>query len=139
MRLTIAEAKKGDLPFSTVIVRDGRVLATGYNLTKTMNDPTAHGEMVAIQRFVSVRPADELKKVTLYTSAEPCPMCMSAILWCGINRVVFGMSMEEKAQRLEQIMLPCRVVAEAASRVTIKITGGVLSAETAKLFSTSMP
>lgn len=134
MRLAITEAKKGDLPFGTVIVRDGRVLAAGQNLTKTRNDPTAHGEIVAIRRFVATRPAGELKKVTLYTSAEPCSMCMSAIIWCGISRIVFGMSMEEKAQRLEQIMLPCRVVAKAASFGDITITGGILSAEATALF-----
>jgi tRNA(adenine34) deaminase len=86
MRMAIAEAARADLPFGTVIIRDGDVLSTGRNLGRTTNDPTAHGEMVAIRRFVAVRPAAELQGTTLYTSGEPCPMCMSAILWCGIGR-----------------------------------------------------
>ena len=81
MRLAIAEAAKADLPFGAVIVRDGKVLSTGRNLGKTNNDPTAHGEMVAIHKFVAERPAAELEGATIYTSGEPCPMCMSAILW----------------------------------------------------------
>jgi guanine deaminase len=134
MRMAIAEAAKGDLPFGAVIVREKNVLSTGRNLGKTANDPTAHGEMVAIRRFVATRPAAELVGATLYTSGEPCPMCMSAILWCRIGRVVFAASIEELATRLGQIMLSSRSVAEAAPFANISITGGVLSAEAMALF-----
>jgi len=134
MRIAIAEAARGDFPFGAVIVRDGDVLSTGRNLGRTTNDPTAHGEMVAIRRFVAVRPAAELQGTTLYTSGEPCPMCMSAILWCGIGRVVFASSIDELATKLGQIMLTSRAVADAAPFATIAITGGVLSAEALALF-----
>ncbi len=134
MRIAIAEAARGDFPFGAVVVRDGDVLSTGRNLGRTTNDPTAHGEMVAIRRFVAVRPASELKGTTLYSSGEPCPMCMSAILWCGIGRVVFAASIDELATKLGQIMLTSRQVAEAAPFATIAITGGVLSAEALALF-----
>jgi tRNA(adenine34) deaminase len=60
MRMAIAEAARGDFPFGTVIVRDGDVLSTGRNLGTTTNDPTAHCEMVAIRRFVAVRPVGEI-------------------------------------------------------------------------------
>jgi len=56
--------------------------------------------MVAIRRFVAARPAGELKGTTLYTSGEPCPMCMGAILWCGIGRVVFAASIENSQRKL---------------------------------------
>ena len=135
MRLAIAEAARADFPFGALIVRDGKVLAAGRNQGKTANDPTAHGEMVAIRRFVAARPADELKGTTLYTSGEPCPMCMGAILWCGIGRVVFAASIDELATKIGQIMLTSRVVADAAPFATIAITGGVLSAEALALFS----
>jgi tRNA(adenine34) deaminase len=135
MRMAIAEAARADFPFGAVIVRDGKVLAAGRNLGKTTNDPTAHGEMVAIRRFVASRPADELKGTTLYTSGEPCPMCMGAILWCGIGRVVFAASIDELATKIGQIMLTSRTVADAAPFATIAITGGVLSAEALALFS----
>jgi tRNA(adenine34) deaminase len=134
MRLAIAEAAKADFPFGAVIVRDGDVLSTGRNLGKTTNDPTAHGEMVAIRRFVAVRPAEELKGTTLYTTGEPCPMCMSAILWCGIGRVVFAASIGELATKLGQIMLTSRQVADAAPFATVAITGGVLASEALALF-----
>lgn len=134
MRIAIAEAAKGDFPFGAVIVRDGDVLSTGRNLGKSTNDPTAHGEMVAIRRFVAVRPAEELRGTTLYTSGEPCPMCMSAILWCGIGRVVFAASIEELSTKLGQIMLTSRQVADAAPFATVAITGGVLATEALALF-----
>ena len=135
MRMAIAEAARADFPFGAVIVRDGKVLAAGRNLGKTTNDPTAHGEMVAIRRFVASRPDDELKGTTLYTSGEPCPMCMGAIIWCGIGRVVFAASIEELATKMGQIMLTSRTVADAAPFASIGITGGVLSAEALALFS----
>ncbi|MGB6177098.1 MAG: nucleoside deaminase [Methylocella sp.] len=134
MRIAIAEAARGDLPFGAVIARDGDVLSTGRNLGRTTNDPTAHGEMVAIRRFVAVRPAAELQGTTLYTSGEPCSMCMSAILWCGIGRLVFAASIDELALRLGQIMLTSRQVADAAPFAAIAITDGVLSAEALALF-----
>ena len=135
MRMAIAEAAKGDFPFGAVIVRDGQVVSTGRNLGKTTNDPTAHGEMIAIRRFVETHPAAELEGTTLYTSGEPCPMCMSAIIWCKISRVVFAASIEELSTKLGQIMLTSRAVANAAPFANISITGGVLSAEAMALFS----
>jgi guanine deaminase len=87
MRLAIAEAAKADLPFGVVIVRDGKVLSTGRNLGKTNNDPTAHGEMVAIRKFVAERPAAELEGATIYTSGE-------------LGRVVYAASIDELATRL---------------------------------------
>lgn len=134
MRLAIAEAAKADLPFGAVIVRDGKVFSMGRNLGKTNNDPTAHAEMEAIRQFVAERPAAELECATIYTSGEPCPMCMSAILWCRFSRVVYAASIDELATRLGQIMLSSREVADAAPFANIAITGGVLSAEALALF-----
>ncbi|MCI0600440.1 MAG: nucleoside deaminase [Beijerinckiaceae bacterium] len=134
MRMALAEAVLGDFPFGAIIVRDGEVAAKGHNLSTASNDPTAHGEMVAIRSFVAQRPAAALQGTTLYTSGEPCPMCMSAIIWCGIGRVVFGASIEELAQRIGQIMLTSRKVANAAPFAAVAITGGVLSAEALALF-----
>lgn len=102
MRMAIAEAAQADFPFGAVIVRDREVLAKGRNLGKTTNDPTAHGEMVAIRRFVSVHAAAELAGSTLYTSGEPCAMCMGAILWCGIGRLVFAASVDELSTKIDR-------------------------------------
>jgi len=99
MRLALEEAALGDFPFGAVIVRDGEVLARGRNLGKQEQDPTAHGEMVAIRRFLAEYGPDKLKGTTLYTSGESCPMCMGAIVWCGISRVVFGASIGNSPPR----------------------------------------
>lgn len=135
MRMALAEAARGDFPFGAVIVRAGEVLAKGRNLGKTNNDPTAHGEMMAIRGFVARRPAAELSGATLYTSGEPCAMCMGAIIWCGIGRVVYGASIEELAKKIGQIMLTSRTVADTAPFAGVAITGGVLSSEALALFA----
>src|SRR5262249_18466581 len=83
MRIAIDEARRGDFPFGCVIVRDGKIVARGRNLGRTTHDPTAHGEMVAIRRALASHGPKTLKGATLYTSGEPCAMCMGAILWCG--------------------------------------------------------
>ena len=104
MRLALDEARQADFPFGAVIVRDGQVLARGRNLGKTNDDPTAHGEMVAIRRCLTVYGSAGLRGSTLYTSGEPCAMCMGAILWCRINRLVFAASVERLAAKIDQIM-----------------------------------
>jgi pyrimidine deaminase RibD-like protein len=88
MRLAIEEARLGDFPFGAVIVRDGEVIARGRNLGKTDGDPTAHGEMVAIRRCLAEHGQAALVGSTLYTSGEPCVMCLGAIIWCHMGRMV---------------------------------------------------
>ena len=141
MREAIALAAQSDFPFGAVIARGGEVLSRGPNLGRQLNDPTAHAEMVAIRRFLAARPADELKGATIYASAEPCPMCMGAILWCGLSRVVFGASLEQVAAkygRQPQIGMPAldvaRTMAAAAPFLKVAITGGVLAPEALALF-----
>ncbi|WP_296583611.1 nucleoside deaminase [Xanthobacter sp.] len=141
MREAIALAAQSDFPFGAVIARGDEVLSRGPNLGRQLNDPTAHAEMVAIRRFLATRPADELKGATIYASAEPCPMCMGAILWCGLSRVVFGASLEQVAAkygRQPQIGVPAldvaRTMAAAAPFLKVAITGGVLAPEALALF-----
>src|SRR5712672_3819420 len=67
MRIAIAEARRADFPFGAVIVRDGRILARGRNLGRRLDDPTAHGEMVAIRRALAAHGSRSLKGSTLYT------------------------------------------------------------------------
>lgn len=134
MRMAIEEASKADFPFGAVIVKDGKVLATGRNSGKIEKDPTAHGEMVAIRNFLSKHPPEDLQGTTLYTSGEPCAMCMGAILWCGVDRLVFAASVDQLATKIDQIMLSSEAVAKATSFSHIQITGGVLAAEAMALF-----
>src|SRR5262244_3801533 len=76
MRMAIDQARRADFPFGAVIVRDGRVIARGRNLGRRTDDPTAHGEMVAIRRCLARHGSKALKDATIYTSGEPCAMCM---------------------------------------------------------------
>ena len=94
MRMALDEARQGDFPFGAVIVRDGAVIARGRNLGRTDRDPTAHGEMVAIRRCLADHGPAALRGSTLYTSGEPCAMCMGAILWCHFGRMVFAASVD---------------------------------------------
>jgi deoxycytidylate deaminase len=72
IRMALDEARQGDLVFGCVITRDGEAIARGRNLGKTNDDPTAHGEMVAIRRCLADRGSAALRGATLYTSGEPC-------------------------------------------------------------------
>jgi tRNA(Arg) A34 adenosine deaminase TadA len=134
MRMAIAEAARGDYPFGSVIVRDGKVMVNGCNLGKQEKDPTAHGEMVAIRNFLARYGPDKLKGTTLYTSGESCAMCMGAILWCGISRLVYGASIAELATKIGQIMVTDAEIADKTPFAEIAITGGVLAAESLALF-----
>ena len=104
MRIALDEARQADFPFGAVIVQDRSVIASGRNLGRTNGDPTAHGEMVAIRRCLADKGAAALRGSTLYTSGEPCAMCMGAILWCRISRLVFAASVEQLAAKIDQIM-----------------------------------
>jgi len=134
MRMAIAEAARGDYPFGSVIMRDGKVMVKGRNLVKQEKNPTAHGEMVAIRRFLARYGPDKLKGTTLYTSGESCVMCMGAILWCGISRLVYGASIAELAAKIGQIMVTDAEIADKTPFAEIAITGGVLAAESLALF-----
>jgi tRNA(adenine34) deaminase len=134
MRIAIAEARRADFPFGAVIVRDGKLLVRGRNLGRTTDDPTAHGEMVAIRRCVARHGSKAMRGATLYTSGEPCAMCMGAILWCGFGRLVFAASVEQIATKMNQIMVSSAELAAKAPFSKISITGGVLADEAVKLF-----
>jgi tRNA(adenine34) deaminase len=135
MRMAIEEARLGDFPFGAVIVRDATVIARGRNLGRQLDDPTAHGEMQAIRHALTQHGSKALQGATLYTSGEPCAMCMGAIVWCRFGRLVFAASVEQLAARISQIMTPAAEVAAKAPFVTISITGGVLADEAMQLFA----
>lgn len=134
MRMALEEARQADFPFGAVIVRDGAVLARGRNTGRTTRDPTAHGEMVAIRNFVAAHGGAALRGTTLYTTGEPCAMCMGAILWSHVGRLVFAASVEQLGARIDQIMLSSAEVAAKAPFAPISITGGVLADEALQLF-----
>ncbi|HXU19531.1 MAG TPA: nucleoside deaminase [Verrucomicrobiae bacterium] len=77
-------------PFGAVVVRGGKILAEGVNCVTLANDPTAHAEVVAIREACRKLQLFELKGCEIYTSSEPCPMCLGAIYWARLDRAYFG-------------------------------------------------
>ena len=135
MRMALDDARQGDFPFGAVIVRDGQVLAHGRNLGRKNDDPTAHGEMIAIHNCLGEHGSAALQGSTIYTTGEPCAMCMGAILWCRFGRLVFAASVPQLATVLDQIMISSADIAAKAAFAPITITGGVLADDALKLFS----
>ncbi len=88
--LSIENVANGGGPFGAVIVCNGEVLATGTNRVTANNDPTAHAEVSAIREACTKIGNFKLVGCTCYTSCEPCPMCLSALYWAGIERIVYG-------------------------------------------------
>jgi tRNA(Arg) A34 adenosine deaminase TadA len=80
----------GGGPFGAVVVKGDKIIAEAYNRVILSNDPTAHAEILAIRQASSVLKSHELNDCTLYTSCEPCPMCLGAIYWSGISKVVYS-------------------------------------------------
>jgi tRNA(adenine34) deaminase len=134
MRLALDEARRGDYPFGAVIVRDGKVIARGRNLGKVHDDPTAHAEMTAIRRCLAEHGSAALRGSTLYASGEPCAMCMGAIIWGHVGRLVFAASIKQLTTKINQIMVPCADIAANAPFASITIKAGVLADEAMKLF-----
>lgn len=128
-----------DLPFGAVIVdRDsGKILAEGWN--KSAVNPTWHGEIDAINQLVLSDPRIDGRKLVLYTTAEPCPMCQGAILWTGIETVVIGTSIRF-LQRLgwRQIDILAEEVIRRSPAWKCTIIGGVLEPECDALFALAM-
>ena len=84
-------------PFGAVIVRDGQIIAEGWNRVVASHDPTAHAEISAIRSACAGLDHFRLHGCTLYTSSEPCPMCLSAAYWARIERIVFANSRAQAA------------------------------------------
>ena len=85
-------------PFGAVIVREGKIIAEGANQVTSSNDPTAHAEVVAIRRACYKLGVFELKDCELYTSCEPCPMCLGAIYWARLSCLYFAKTAEDAAK-----------------------------------------
>jgi len=95
--IALENVRNGGGPFGAVIVRDGSLLAEGVNRVTATNDPTAHAEVVAIRAACTKLAAFQLNGCDLYTTCEPCPMCLGAIYWARPARVFFASSAGDAA------------------------------------------
>ncbi len=84
-------------PFGCVIVKDGKIVGRGHNMVLKNNDSTAHGEISAIRDAEQALRTYDLSGCVLYTTGEPCPMCLYAILWANIDKVYYGCTIEDNA------------------------------------------
>lgn len=102
MQLAINEAREGinagdGGPFGSAIVCDGQVIATGHNHVLSQCDPTCHGEIDAIRKACDRLGIFDLSGCELYTTGEPCPMCLAACLWANIDKVYYGCTLADNA------------------------------------------
>jgi len=85
-------------PFGAVVVRDGKIIAEGVNRVTSANDPTAHAEVLAIRQACANLGVYHLEDCELYTSCEPCPMCLGAIYWAHLSRLYFANTAADAAE-----------------------------------------
>jgi guanine deaminase len=98
IRLSINNVEEGKGgPFGAVVVKDGRIIARGVNKVTTTNDPTAHAEVVAIRKACAILNTFQLDDCEIYTSCEPCPMCLGAIYWARPAKLFYANSKEDAA------------------------------------------
>ena len=97
IQLAVENVNKGGGPFAALVVRDGVVVAAGVNQVTATNDPTAHAEIVAIRNACRRLKDFQLTGCEIYTTCEPCPMCLGAIYWARPARIYYGSTKEDAA------------------------------------------
>jgi tRNA(Arg) A34 adenosine deaminase TadA len=105
MRYAIELGRKGMQagnggPFGAIVVKNGEIIGEGWNRVLSSNDPTAHGEITAIRDACKNIQSYDLSGCELYTSGEPCPMCLSAIYWARLDRIFYGFKIQAAAEAL---------------------------------------
>jgi guanine deaminase len=103
MRAAVAEARRGVAkgeggPFGAVVVKDGVIIARGCNRVAASNDPTAHAEIVALRRAAKKLGRFHLADCEIFTTCEPCPMCLAALQWARIRRYHYGCTRHDAAR-----------------------------------------
>jgi tRNA(Arg) A34 adenosine deaminase TadA len=98
IRLSIENMRAGNGgPFGAVVVKDGKIIAQGFNQVTSSNDPTAHAEVVAIREACKVLNSFQLDDCEIYTSCEPCPMCLGAIYWARPSKMYYANTKKDAA------------------------------------------
>lgn len=110
MKAAIEIAEKHETPFGAALAMGDQMFVTAANQTKELHDPTAHAEVMAIRKLGEHLKKTDLSGFTLYTTCEPCPMCMSAVIWAKIDTLYFGCDIETITLFMDQIDLKCEEI-----------------------------
>ncbi|WP_321276887.1 nucleoside deaminase [Thiomicrorhabdus indica] len=122
-------------PFGAIIVKDGEIIAEGFNQVTSSNDPTAHAEVTAIREACKTLDTFDLNGCEIYTSCEPCPMCLSAIYWARLDKIYYANTRQDAAdigfdddflyreipKPLEKRLIPCEQVGHEAGIRAFKL------------------
>jgi tRNA(Arg) A34 adenosine deaminase TadA len=100
IELSVESVNRGGGPFGSIIVKDNNIVAEGSNKVTLTNDPTAHGEIVAIREACKKLNNFSLNDCELYSTCEPCPMCLSAIYWARIDKIYYANTRKD-AQKID--------------------------------------
>ena len=122
-------AGRNEIPVGAVVMRDGSVIAAAHNETEQRHDPTAHAELLVIQRATSALATDRLTDATLYVTLEPCAQCAGAIVLAKVGRLVFG-AYDDKAGMCGSVG---DIVRHPRLNHQVEVQGGVLETECAAL------
>lgn len=138
MRAAIEKAREGiaagQSPFGSVIVRDGKIVAAAHNTVWRDGDPTAHAEVNNIRAAARALGTIDLAGCDLYTTCEPCPMCLSAIHWAKISRVIYGASIADAAKAgFSELRVEAKLLAEMGGS-PLRVESGLLTKECSALF-----
>ena len=129
----LAEAEKaaalGEIPVGAVIVRDGRIIGRGHNLTETAKDPTAHAEMIAIREAAKKIGGWRLIGCEMFVTCEPCAMCAGAMVWARIEKVYIG-TMDPKSGACGSVF---QIPSETRLNHQIKIETGLMQEECSEI------
>lgn len=132
MKAAIEIAEKHQTPFGSALAMGDELFAVAANQTGELHDPTAHAEVMAIRKLGEHLKKTDLSGFTLYTTCEPCPMCMSAAIWAKIDAVFFGCGIPLITQYMKQINLRAEKIAESGFYEP-HIKGGILAKECEQL------
>ncbi|MCX6189274.1 MAG: nucleoside deaminase [Bacteroidetes bacterium] len=125
LKQAVLASHKNEVPIGAIIVCDSKIIAKGFNQTETLNDVTAHAEMIAFTAAASYLNGKYLRECTLYVTVEPCVMCAGAAYWTQIDRIVYGAPDEKRGYHKQGILLHPKT----------KIMGGILPEECGKMVS----
>lgn len=129
MRLALAQAREaerlGEVPVGAVLVRNGELLAEGFNQPITLNDPTAHAEVVVLRKAAQLASNYRLPDATLYVTVEPCTMCAGSLVHARVKRLVYG----AQEPRAGAIASQLQVLSQPFYNHRVEVLGGVLADE----------